>query len=173
MTESHVRRRGANVVGAFATLVQDRMRGAAEAAAPYSGAAAAALVTIATHERCTIERLARALGVTHSGAVRVVDRLARGGLARREPGPDARSVGLSLTPEGRDRTARVLEARRDALMEILDGLDERDVEAMVAVVERVLTGITDDRPTADAICRLCDETDCVPCPVDAGARKSG
>jgi MarR family transcriptional regulator, negative regulator of the multidrug operon emrRAB len=79
-------------------------------------------------------------------------------------------VALLLTPAGRHGATQVLEARRGALMEMLGELDERSLEAMVAGAEKLLTAVTNDRPTADAICRLCDETDCVPCPVDAGAR---
>src|SRR4051794_34944005 len=54
----------------------------------------------------TVDRLARVLHLTHSGAVRLVDRLERDGLVQRRPGPDGRTRSLFVT------TAGAREARR-------------------------------------------------------------
>lgn len=66
-------------------------------------------------ETMTIKELAEQLLLTHHAAVQLVDRLARGGLAAREPSSeDRRSVFLKLTGKGAallgELAARHLEA---------------------------------------------------------------
>src|SRR5918999_299240 len=94
--------RGANLLGAVSLAVSDRVRAAAERGAGQGGSAPAALVSLAGYlDGSPIDSLRGPLGLTHSAAVRVVDRLVEAGLARRREGPDRRSVAVELTPEGR------------------------------------------------------------------------
>ncbi len=52
-------------------------------------------------ETMTIKELAEQLLLTHHAVVQLVDRLAKAGLASREPSPgDRRSVSLMLSPRG-------------------------------------------------------------------------
>ena len=92
-------RRDANLLGALGLLLADRL---AEAVAPAGGASAAeALVTL--HARGggrSIDALARVVGLSHSGTVRLADRLVSAGLAERRRGADQRSTALRLTPAG-------------------------------------------------------------------------
>jgi MarR family transcriptional repressor of emrRAB len=164
--------RAANLLGAFALAVSDRLRTATEDASGTAAAAPAALVTISMYPGCTIERLARGLAITHSGAVRLVDRLESEGLVRRRPGSDARSVALGLTSGGRRAVDRALATRRDAMVQILEVLDERDRNGLVQLLEKALGGMTCSRSDAQSICRLCDELACerLFCPVDRAAR---
>src|ERR671915_2576338 len=99
MTHAHVARE-ANLVGALALAVGDRI---AEAADPAAGGwAAEALVTLAgTGAGGTIDALAKVVGLTHSGTVRLVDRLVRAGPVERRVGADPRAGALDLTPPGR------------------------------------------------------------------------
>jgi MarR family transcriptional regulator, negative regulator of the multidrug operon emrRAB len=60
----------------------------------------------------SIDALRRILGITHSGTVRLVDRLAGAGLVERRVGADARAVALHLTPQGRRLARRVLAAAK-------------------------------------------------------------
>src|SRR5436190_14741096 len=103
----------ANAFGAMALAVADRLRGATQDAAGLAGALPAALVAL--HEFAggrPIEFLAGALRVTHSRAVRVVDRLEEAGLAKRSAAAgDGRAVGVALTPAGRRVARRVAAAR--------------------------------------------------------------
>ena len=55
------------------------------------------------------------LQMSHSGCVRLVDKLDELGLIERRPGRDRRSLSLYLTPKGRDYKREVLRARRAAL----------------------------------------------------------
>jgi DNA-binding MarR family transcriptional regulator len=65
---------------------------------------------------------------------RVVDALQARGLVARTPSPhDARSVGVALTPAGRDAFAEADATRRAALAEVFDErLDETDIAALEA-----------------------------------------
>ena len=88
--------------GAFALALADRIRDATEAAAGMTGAAPAALVALRQFlAGRTTEDLAQATGLTHSGAVRLVDRFVDAGLAERRPGRDGRSLSIVLTASGR------------------------------------------------------------------------
>ena len=51
--------------------------------------------------RPTVNQLCNVLGLTHSGAVRLIDRLAEAGLVTRGPGDDKRSRSITLTAQGR------------------------------------------------------------------------
>ncbi len=95
--------RDANVVGACALAIAGRLP---------AGAHEAALVSLSTWlAGSTVDGLARAVGLTHSGAVRLADRLEADGLLERRPGPDGRTRALHLTPAGL-RTAGDLQAER-------------------------------------------------------------
>src|SRR6476661_7215837 len=122
----------ANVVGAMALAVADRLRGATEDAAGLGGALPAALVAL--HEFAggqPIEFLAGALRVTHSRAVRVVDRLEEAGLAKRSAAPgDGRAVSVALTPRGRRVAARIAAARAAVLEDALGDLSEAEREQL-------------------------------------------
>src|SRR4051794_41929024 len=77
-----------------------------------SGSAAVALSAL-HHllDSPSIDLLRQVLGLTPSGAVRLVDRLAADGLVRRTPGPDGRQVAVVLTARGRRAAAAVASAR--------------------------------------------------------------
>src|SRR3984893_14091838 len=101
MPDSHDQRL-INTLGAFAVALADAIRDATEGASGMTGAAPAALVALDQFlAGCSTEDLARATGVTHSGAVRLVDRLVEAGLVERRSGRDARSGSVVLTATGR------------------------------------------------------------------------
>ncbi len=171
MTESYSR--AANLLGALALAVADRLSEATERGddglvAPEP----AALVTLAHYPGQPIVALGRTLGLTHSGAVRLADRMEAAGLVRRAPSGQGRALALRLTEQGQ-RAAMDLLARRQAAVEELAGLlDPGDVAELGRLAERMLAGITTDRRSARRICRLCDEPLCaraVGCPVDHAA----
>src|SRR5687768_12822486 len=126
----------ANRLGAAALTLSDRVREVTEAATGMSGGLPAALVSLSEWaDGRSVEVLAEAMRVSHSRAVRVVDRLEATGLARREPDPsDGRRALVQLEPAGRDLADRALEARarvlRAAIAE-LDGGDLRELERLL------------------------------------------
>lgn len=159
-----------NVLGAFALALCDEMKGATAQAAGHTGAGPAALVALSDLlAGRSVDDLRRAVGLTHSGGVRVVDRLVGDGLAERRPGPDGRSVALRLTPAGRRLAGKVRDARQVSLQRVLDVLDEREQAALGDILDKLVAGVVDQRleargagatPPGGWLCRLCDPVAC-------------
>src|SRR2546423_14136500 len=86
---------GTNRIGALVVALGDRLRAATEDAADMPASYPAALSALRTWAGGSpVEVLADGLRVSHSRAVRVVDRLESDGLARRLPSPpDRRARG--------------------------------------------------------------------------------
>ena len=157
--------RRANMAGAFVLAVADRLRDETEAAVGHTGAAAAALVTIAQFPGRSVEFLRRAVGLSHPAAVRVVDRLVEQGLVRRRAAGRGPAVALTATPAGRRAGRRILDVRRGVIAESLPDLSSDEAAALSAILERALEGLAGTPGTT--ICRLCDMGRCrrVDCPV--------
>src|SRR5260370_713814 len=120
MTESYSK--AANLLGALALAVCDRLREATEHLDDGLAASEpAALVTLAHYPGQSILTLGRTLGLTHSGAVRLADRLEASGLVRRAPSGRGRTLALSLTQRGRSAALQAL-ARRQAAVEARAGM---------------------------------------------------
>jgi MarR family transcriptional repressor of emrRAB len=160
----------ANIVGALALALADRMRDATEEAAGQSATAPSALVAL--HEflgHGTMDQLRLAIGLTPSGAVRLVDRLVQAGYVEREPGADKRSVALVLSPSGRTAARRVLRARSAALDGVLLGLSAAERTALTNITEKLLAAETRERlagrdrgrvRSGGWLCRQCDFDAC-------------
>lgn len=149
--------REGNVLGAVALLLADQTNAAVAAAAGGSGSAAAALAAL--HEfldRPTLDRLRRVLGLTPSGAVRLIDRLAEAGLVTRGPGEDLRSRAIVLTPAGRRAAARVAAARAAVLDRALADLSPNQRQTLHGLLGKVMAGLVRDKDGGAWICRLCD-----------------
>jgi DNA-binding MarR family transcriptional regulator len=153
--------REANVLGALALVLADHTAGAIAGAAGQSTSAAAALSAL--HEfldRPTIDRLRQVLGLTPSGAVRLVDRLVAAGLVARGPGEDGRSRSVSLTARGRRAAARVSAARAATLTGALAGLSAKERATLGGLLDRVMANVVRAKDGGAWICRLCDLTAC-------------
>jgi DNA-binding MarR family transcriptional regulator len=159
-----------NLIGVLSTSIADDIHAATGNVAGLSGAGAAALVALAESSAGeSIDRLRLMVGLTPSGAVRLVDRLAVDGLVARRPGKDARTVALSLTPRGR-RTARRIQSQRARRVEqVLGHLSESERVQLERLAAKVVGTIADDRstrrrqgeePPGGAMCRLCDFAAC-------------
>jgi DNA-binding MarR family transcriptional regulator len=171
--------REANVLGALALVITDQTAQAAAAAAGQSLSAAAALSALHHFlDRPTIDKLRRVLGLTPSGAVRLVDRLVEAGLVTRGPGSDGRSRSIVLTARGRRAVARISAARAAVLGGALAGLSRRDRDALHALLGQVMANVVQAKDGGAWICRLCDLAACGRaaghCPAaNAGAAKYG
>jgi MarR family transcriptional repressor of emrRAB len=153
--------REANLLGAISLAVAERMDEAVRLAAAHGGAAPAALVALATFlDGSSLDVMRRPLGLSHSAAVRLADRLGRAGLVRREPGADGRSVSIRLTPKGAALVTEIRAAREAALEEVLTPLSAGERAELTALNEKLLAGITGGRADAGHICRLCDADAC-------------
>src|SRR4051812_49997706 len=104
-----------NILGAASLALSDAVQMAAVEAAGHTAAGPAALTALRIHRGCSVDHLAGVLGLTHSGTVRLVDRLEADGLLTRGQGKDARVVTLELTAKGTKRAERVSAARAVAV----------------------------------------------------------
>ena len=159
-----------NVLGSAAVAIADAIEAAAEGAAGHTAAGPAALTALRHHRGCTVDHLAGVLGLSHSGTVRLVDRLEQDGLVRRGSGSDARAVALDQTPKGARRASRVAEARTEAVGEFLAVLDGSERIALLGLLEKLVAAGAGDWGAVQHRCRLCDLDACradgETCPLD-------
>ena len=161
-TEKHRRRHAANVLGALALAVTDRMTAAMEGAAGQSSAAAAALSALDQFlDGASIDVLGRVLGLTSSGTVRLVDRLEVAGHVRRATAmDDARSTVVHLTAGGRRVARRIAAARLALVEEALATLTLKQLADLEGVLAPILTGLIRGPEATRWICRACDLAAC-------------
>jgi DNA-binding MarR family transcriptional regulator len=151
----------ANALGALALEVARRVQEAGDAASPHGASVPAALAALhGLTGGQSIDALRRVVGLTHSGAVRLVDRLAAAGLVERRVGADGRAVALQLTPEGRRAARRVLARREAAIEGVLAPLTATERSTLAALHERLLQTLTDGQEERRRVCRLCDVEAC-------------
>jgi DNA-binding MarR family transcriptional regulator len=165
--------RTANLLGALAGAVADRLQERLKRHPNQTDSAAAALHLIALFEGCSNTQLAQALKLSHSATVRLVDKLEAEKLVSSQPGPDRRSVSLSLTAAGKARARRTLEDRCEALGALIDVLSPEQQRQLDGIAETLLRALTTTPLEAAHICRLCDEASCPParCPVHQRAHE--
>jgi MarR family transcriptional regulator, negative regulator of the multidrug operon emrRAB len=167
-----LRQEAENLFGAAALAMHDVVLTAFDALDLRTTTDAAALILLMQSGKLSIGTLAELLDLAHSSMVRVGDRLVRRSLVTRDPDPvDARRAVLALTPVGLSLAVRALEVRRKALATMLRPLDQRETEAIRALLSKILTNHTTGRRSADRLCRLCDEESCGgdQCPVERAA----
>jgi DNA-binding MarR family transcriptional regulator len=170
-----------NRIGALVVALHDRIRIATEEAARSSATFPAALTVLHIWpDGASVEVLAQSLRVSHSRAVRIVDRLEEDGLARRCPDPhDGRALRVQLTADGRRSARAVLAARGRALGELLEDVDQAVVDELGRIAGLLFPRLISGREDARATCRLCDADACGhysgQCPVTnaADAREGG
>lgn len=156
-----------NVVGALALVLSDALLREAQSQAPELGPAAAAINLVGSEPGLSIERLRRALGLSHPGAVRLVDRLVADGLMRRAPSDrDRRAVALRLTEAGEAGALAIRQARQRSLAAALQVLTAEEQASLTALAEKLLGSLVSNEDEAYAVCRLCDHDACTDCPVD-------
>ncbi|MCA3560546.1 MAG: winged helix-turn-helix transcriptional regulator [Aestuariivirga sp.] len=153
-------RHAANVIGALALGLADRMVAETEALVGAGANASAALILIGNRPDLTIDALRHGLHLTHSATVRTVTRLKNAGLVEKRSGKDARSVYLRLSASGKREMARALAQREKILAEALADLSVEERVAMGALAARVLPCLAPDAARAEAVCRLCDGGQC-------------
>ena len=155
----------ANVLGALGLALADRLGEAAG-----RGSASEALVTL--HGRragSSIDALARIVGLSHSGTVRLADRLSAAGLVERRSGADQRSEALHLTPAGHRAARRVLAARAASMHSVLALLTDGQREDLAQLAGAILAQLGAEPATEARLCRLCDLEACGrDCPVTPG-----
>jgi MarR family transcriptional regulator, negative regulator of the multidrug operon emrRAB len=170
--KTKLRQEAENLFGAAALAMHDVVLTAFDALDLRTTTDAAALILLLQGGKLSIGTLAELLDLEHSSMVRVGDRLVRRSLITRDADPlDARRAVLALTPAGLSLAERALEVRQKTLATMLLPLDQKEIEAMRALLSKILTNHTTGRRSADRLCRLCDEDSCGgdQCPVERAA----
>jgi DNA-binding MarR family transcriptional regulator len=151
--------RTANLLGALATALVDRVS---------DSTTSATLVTLFNSPGLNVGDVARVIGLSHAGTVRVIDRLVAEGFVARGRGHDGREVVLQLEPKGRRAARAMLSARAAVLDQALGALSTDDCRTFERIAEQLLKALTPDPDVADHTCRMCDERACPlsSCPVE-------
>ena len=157
-----------NLLAVLATGLADEQRRAAVAATGMSESATAGLVALDQFlDGSRIGALADVLGLSHSGAVRLVAQLAEAGLVRREQLGDGREVGVRLTASGRRTAARAARARAQAVAAVTGGLGPGQAVDLEGLVDRLVADLTRQRLARRRdggaepwLCRTCDLAAC-------------
>jgi DNA-binding MarR family transcriptional regulator len=146
------------MTGAFALAVSDAVRAGTEDLVGRAGGAAAALTTIVQFPDRSVEFLRRAIGLSHSATVRVVDQLVADGLVLRARSASGPAVALTATSAGHDLAAAVLARRQQVLVDAVSGLTDAEAAVLTSLLDALLIRVADDSGTT--ACRLCDQQQC-------------
>jgi DNA-binding MarR family transcriptional regulator len=168
--------RPANVFGALALVVSDQVADVAASAAGRSDSAPAALAALLHFlDRPSVDLLRQVLGLTSSGTVRLLDRLAEAGLVERAAATDRRSTAIVLTEAGTAAAEEVCRARAAILERALAPLAPAERAEFDRLIAKMLVGMMRGPGAVRWICRLCDTGICRGspdgCPVGSAARE--
>ena len=163
----------ANLLGSLAVLLSDQM---ADLVSPdLSAAASAALLLLDKYPGASVEELRGPVALSHSGCVRLVDRLEAEGYVDRRTGSDARAVALILTRKGREAAAMARARREQMLLAAVHTLTRQEQETLGRLATKLLDRSVVVPRVAMRTCRLCDYGACRTCPMHkfAEAEQSG
>ena len=147
--------------------VADRIAAAALEVMNRAGETPAALIVIGYGLGPSNDQLRRILGLSHPGAVRLLDRLVADGLVERRPARDRRAVALFLTEQGHAVRETLLTERLAAIKPLLSPLSEAEEEALAALLSRLLASLPSSDLERCQLCRMCDDRVCTDCPIPA------
>jgi len=162
-----------NLLASLSLNLAEEAQGVLERESGLVGSAAVALLAFEEFlGGAHVGQLANVLGLTHSGAVRVVTQLERERLATRRDGADRRRVEVRLTAKGHRRARQARAARDEVIASATSGLtfeEGRDLEVLLAklVAARVASRLErrQAEPSEAWWCRTCDF---IACGRDAG-----
>lgn len=162
-----------NTFGALAFAASDAIVRVVADDVARGGSTAAALNLIGHVPAVSVDLLARAVGLSHPGGVRLVDRLVEQGFVTRTQSTlDRRSVELRLTAAGLRKRRALCSARRSALEDLLAPLSAKERAQFDTIVAKLLRAHVSGIAEALATCRFCDERACTDCPVGAALEAS-
>jgi len=161
----------ANLLGALAIGLADRIEDAIVGSIGASASVVAALHWIHRAPGLRSEDLRQLLGISQSGAARLVSTLLAAGLVLRESSErDRRVIKLRTSELGARWVLRATLARHQALESALQHFPRAWLPRLIRMTERLLTDLAGDPLTSARICRLCEWSACrndetAPCPV--------
>ena len=161
----------ANLLGALSLAVMDRIERGARDVIGHAGETPAALIVIGYGPGMTNDTLRRVLGLSHSGTVRLVDRLVSDRLVERRPGKDGREVALHLTAKGAASRKDLLTSRIFAVASFVDVLSPSERKRLGELIHDVLARQDTSEMDRFTICRMCDTGVCSNCPLPSTVSK--
>jgi MarR family transcriptional regulator, negative regulator of the multidrug operon emrRAB len=163
------RLRTANMLAAFAGEVTERVEATLKSHPNQTDSAAAALNIMGFWEGITNAQLARALKLSHTATVRLVDKLEAQGFVEARAGDDRRATHLFLTSAGRKALQPALVARCAAVKNYLGVLTAAEEKQFAHLLEKLMRPLAQDAYGVSHFCRLCEFTACPgdDCPMHA------
>ncbi len=163
------RLRTANMLAAFAGEITERATAALKDHPNQTDSAFAALNIMSYWEGITNAQLARALDLSHTATVRLVDKLEAQGYVEARAGEDKRATHLHLTSAGRKAVQPVLVARCAAVKGYLNALSAAEEKQFARLLEKLMRPLGKDAYGVSHFCRLCDFNVCPgdECPMHA------
>lgn len=160
----------ANLLGALSLAVMDQIEQGARDVIGRAGETPAALIVIG-YGPITNDKLRRILGLSHSGTVRLVDRLVSDRLVERRSGKDDREIALHLTAKGAASRKELLSSRISAVASFLDVLSPSERKRLRELIRDVLARQDTSEIDRFTICRMCDNAVCSNCPLPTTVSK--
>jgi MarR family transcriptional regulator, negative regulator of the multidrug operon emrRAB len=159
--------RTANLLGAMAGAISDRLADRTKAHPNETDASLAAMNLLNSFGGCSNVQLSQAMKLSHPATVRLVDKLEAAGWVECRTAADRRAVALWLTASGRKRVRQVTQQRAAVLAQLVDRLSAKQRQSLDDIASTLLRGMTHSGLEAAYICRLCDDQACPPetCPV--------
>lgn len=162
----------ANLLGTVGLAVAGRIDGAMREVLSHGGETAAAVVVIGYGLGPSNDQLRQILGLSHSGSVRLVDRLVADDLVERREGSDKRAIALYLTRRGKAVRDQLLKERLAALRPLVTPLTKTEQERLAALLHKLLASMDTTDVQRCNLCRLCDDRACTNCPIPADFRNA-
>lgn len=156
-----------NLLGVVGLAVANHIEDTTGEILKHAGETPAALVVIGYDLGPSNDMLRRVLGLSHSGTVRLVDRLVADGLVERREGSDAREVALYVSKRGRALREKILEGRLSAIRPFVETLSETEQKTLTALLHKMLSSMETTDMQRRRLCRLCDNRVCDDCPIPA------
>ncbi|SON54129.1 MarR family protein [Hartmannibacter diazotrophicus] len=143
----------------LAALAQAIVDAADDATEDLSPSAAAALMSLKARGPQSVGTVAQLVGLTHSAAVRLVDRLEKDWLVRRQR-RGGREVMVELTSRGKRRASTLQEKRIIAAEGFVKDLNPSEIGALDLLLHRLLDAVVEDGGDIGRLCRMCDTGTC-------------
>jgi DNA-binding MarR family transcriptional regulator len=128
-----------NIVGVFVLSVASDIERTTECPSILAGSGMAAVMIIAQQPGLSIDQLRRILRLSHSGCVRLVDRLVVLRLVSGEAGSDGRTVSLKAAQPGLNEAARISSSRLSLLRDRLNLLSADELGQLGRIAAKLLT----------------------------------
>lgn len=163
------RLRTANMLAAFAGEIAERVETTLKSHPNQTDSASAALNIMGFWEGITNAQLARALSLSHTATVRLVDKLEAQGFVEARKGEDKRVTHLHVTAAGRKAVLPALVARCAAVKDYLEVLTAAEEKQLAGLLEKLMRPLATDAYGVSHFCRLCEFTACPgdQCPMHA------